>query len=92
MAPACGSGTLTNVLPHRNVMPQTQDMTPYPITVCRYRANLSLWFFIDVEHHTTIHNYPFKCLGSDPIGKPFLSLQHTPANAQLNDAIVVVVN
>ena len=31
--PACSSFTLTNVLPHRNVMPQTQDMTPHPVTV-----------------------------------------------------------
>ena len=27
--PACSSGTLTNVLPHRNAMPQTQDTTPH---------------------------------------------------------------
>ena len=26
--PACSSGTLTNELPHRNAMPQTQDITP----------------------------------------------------------------
>ena len=32
---ACSSGTLTNVLPHRNAMPQTQDMTPHPVTVYR---------------------------------------------------------
>ena len=30
---ACSSGTLTNVLPHRNVMPQTQNMTPHPVPV-----------------------------------------------------------
>ena len=30
MVPACSSGTLTNVLPHRNAMPQTQDMTCHP--------------------------------------------------------------
>ena len=36
--PACSSDTLTNMLPHRNAMPQTQDMTPYPVTVCRHRA------------------------------------------------------
>ena len=29
---ACSSGTLTNVLPHRNAMQQTQDMTPHPVT------------------------------------------------------------
>ena len=28
MVPACSNGTLTNVLPHRNAIPQTQDMTP----------------------------------------------------------------
>ena len=33
MVPACSSGTLTNVLPRRNVMPQTQNMTPHPVTV-----------------------------------------------------------
>ena len=33
--PTCSSGTLTNVLPHRNAMPQTQDMTPHPVTVYR---------------------------------------------------------
>ena len=30
---SCSSGTLTNVLPHRNVMPHTQDMTPHPVTL-----------------------------------------------------------
>ena len=30
---ACSSGTLINVLPHRNAMPQTQDTTPHPVTV-----------------------------------------------------------
>ena len=31
------SGSYTNVLPHRNAMPQTQDMTPHPVTwsTCR---------------------------------------------------------
>ena len=42
--PACSSDTLTNVLPHRNAMLQTQDMTPYPITVYRHRADLSLCY------------------------------------------------
>ena len=31
--PACSSGTLTNVLPHRNGMLQTQDMTSHPNVV-----------------------------------------------------------
>ena len=28
--PASSSGSLTNVLPHRNAMPQTWDTTPHP--------------------------------------------------------------
>ena len=44
MVPACGSGTLTNVLPHWNAMPQTQDMTPRPVTVYRHGADLSLCY------------------------------------------------
>ena len=43
--PACSSGTLTNVLPqHRNAMPQTQDMTPHPVTVYRHGGDLSLCY------------------------------------------------
>ena len=34
--PACSSGTLTNVLPHRNAMPQTQGMKYHPVTVYRH--------------------------------------------------------
>ena len=40
--PACSSGT--NVLPHRNAMPQTQDMTSHPVTVSRHGADLSLCY------------------------------------------------
>ena len=50
--PACSSGTLTNVLPHRNVMPQTQDMTPHPIKVYRHRADRTCYpLSIDVKRH-----------------------------------------
>ena len=42
--PACSSGILTNVLPQRNVMPQTQDTTPHPVTVYRHGADLSLCY------------------------------------------------
>ena len=42
--PACSIDTLTNVLPPRNAMPQTQDMTTQPVTVYRHRANLSLCY------------------------------------------------
>ena len=46
---------------------------------------------IDVKRHPGIHNYPFKCLGTDPIGinKSFTDLPHTPANTQLKDAGMV---
>ena len=44
MVPAFSSDTLTNVLPHRNAMLQTQGMIPSPVTVYRHRANLSLCY------------------------------------------------
>ena len=44
MVPACSSDTLTNVLPHRNAMAQTQDMTPQPVTVYRHGADLSMCY------------------------------------------------
>ena len=48
--PTCSSDSLTNVLPHRNAMPQTQDMTPHPVTVYRQRANLACRLLpIDVD-------------------------------------------
>ena len=58
MAPACSSGTLTNVLPQRNAMPQTQDMTSKPVTVYTQGRPVVV-LYIDVERHTGIHNYPF---------------------------------
>ena len=55
--PACSSDTLTNVLPHRNTMLQTQDMIPHPVTVYRRRANLSLCYpliwNVTLEYTTT---------------------------------------
>ena len=42
--PACSSGTLTNVLLHRNATPQTQDMTHHPVIVYRHGADLSLCY------------------------------------------------
>ena len=44
MVLACSSGTLTNVLPHRNAMPQTQDTTPHPVTVYSHRVDWSLCY------------------------------------------------
>ena len=80
MVPACSSGTLTNVLPHRNAMPQTQDMTPHPVTVYRHRADLSLCYPLmwNVTLEYTATHF-----------KSFPDLPHTPANAQL-DAVMVV--
>ena len=48
--PACSSGTLTNVLPYRNSMPQTQDTTPHPVTVYRHGADLSLCYQLYMNH------------------------------------------
>ena len=42
--PACSCGT--NVLPHRSAMPQTQDMTPHPVTVYRHGADLPLCYLL----------------------------------------------
>ena len=68
--PACSSGTLTNVLPHRNAMPQTQDTTPHPVTVYRHGANLSLCYpsmwNVTLEY-TATH---FNVLGETRPGNP----------------------
>ena len=62
--PACSShvssGTLTNVLPHRNAIPQTQDTTPRPVTVYRHGAELSLCYPLIMERHTGIHRSVYK--------------------------------
>ena len=76
MAPACSSDTFTNVLPHKNAMPQTRDMTSYPITVYRHGADLSLCYPLMLN--VTLESIP--------------DLPHTPANAQLYDAVMVVVS
>ena len=43
--------------PHGNVMPQTQNMTPKPVTVYRHEADLSLCFTlvwnVTLEHKAT---------------------------------------
>ena len=67
---ACSSGTLTNVLPHRIAMPQTQDITPHPITVYRHGADLALHYplmwNVTLEY-TTTH---FNGLGETRPGNP----------------------
>ena len=87
--PACSSGTLTNVLPHRNAMPQTQDMTPHPVTVYSHGVDLSLCYQLMWNvtlEYTATH---FNVLGETWPGKSFPNLPHTPANAQI-DAVMVV--
>ena len=68
--PACSSGILTNVLPHRNAMPQTQDTTPHPVTVYRHGADLSLCYplmwNVTLEY-TATH---FNVLGETRPGNP----------------------
>ena len=81
------SGTLTNVLPHRNAMPQTHGMTPHPVTVYIHGADLSidpLMWNVTLEY-TATH---FNVLGEARPGNPSPTF-HTPANAQL-DAVMVV--
>ena len=87
--PACSSGTLTNVLPHRHAMPQTQDMTPHSIQT--RGLPVAVLSIIDVERHAGIHSYPFLMSWWDPTGKSFHDLPHTPANAQ-RDAVMVVIS
>ena len=83
--PACSSDTLTIVLPHRNAMPQTQDATPYPITVYKHRADLSLCYpliwNVTLEY-TATH---FNVFGKTQQGN-HSPTSHTLANAQLYDS------
>ena len=68
--PACSSGTLTNVLPHRNAMQQTQNTKSHPVTVYRHGADLSLCYpsmwSITLEY-TATH---FNVLGETRPGNP----------------------
>ena len=70
-APASSSGTLTNVLPHRNVMLQTQDTPPHPVTVYRHGADLSLCYTLMLKvtlEYTITH---FNVLGKTGSGKAY---------------------
>ena len=68
--PACSSGTLTNVLPHRNALPQNQDTTTHSVTVNRHGADLSLCYplmwNVTLEY-TATH---FNVLGETRPGNP----------------------
>ena len=89
--PACSNGTLTNVLPHRNAMPQTQDTTPQPVTVYRHGADLSLCYpvWCGTSHWNTQLPILMSWVRPDREILPRPST-HTPANAQLD--VVMVVN
>ena len=67
---ACSCGTLTNVLPHRNAMSQTQDTTPHPVTVYRHGANLSLCYRlmwnVTLEYTATQFNVSGRTRPGDP--------------------------
>ena len=91
MVPAYSSGTLTNVLPHRNAMPQTQDMTPHSVTVYRHRADLSLCYpsmwNVTLEY-TATH---FNVLGKTRPGNPSLTF-YTHQRTFNSEAGTVVVS
>ena len=88
--PTCSSGTLSNVLPHRNARTQTQCMTPHPGTVYRHGADLLLFYplmcNVTLEYTATY----FNVFGKTRLGNPSLTF-HTH-NAQLYGAVMVVVS
>ena len=73
-APVCSRCTLTNVLPHRNNMPQTQDTTPHPTP--GHRVDLSLCYplmwSVTLEY-TATH---FNVLGKTRPGNPSQNKGH----------------
>ena len=87
--PACSSGTLTNVLPHRNAMPQIQAMTPHPVTVYRHRADLSLCYplmwNVTLEYTAT----QFNVFGKTRLGNPSRPSTHI-SERSTNSGLVVV--
>ena len=70
---ACSSGTLTNVLPHMNALPQTQDMTPNPVAVYRHRADLSLCYPLMWNITLEYTNTQFNVLSETGSGSPSLT-------------------
>ena len=72
-------------------MPQTQDMTPHPVTVNRHRDDLSLCYpmmWNTTLQYTATH-FNVGEGGGGLIGKSFPDIPQTTANAQL-DAVMVV--
>ena len=87
--PACNSVTLTKVLPHRNAMSQTQDMTPHPVNIYRHKADLSLCYSlmlnVTLEYTTT----NFNVFGVTQSGNPPLTF-HPPPPRMLNFMMLVL--
>ena len=64
--PACSSGILTNVLPHRNTMPHDT----HPVTVYRHGANLSLCYPLMCNFKLEYTATHFNVLGNIFLGLP----------------------
>ena len=88
--PTCNSGTLTDVLLHRNAMPQTQDMAPHPVTVYRRGADLSCFHWCGTSHWNTQLPILMSRVRPDLEILPRPST-HT-SKTQLYDAVTVVVS
>ena len=84
--PACSSGTLTNVLPHRNAMLQTQDMTPTPSQNTDGRPI----HWCGTSHCSTQFPILMSWVRTDQEILPRPSTH--AANTQLYDAVMVIVS
>ena len=92
MVSACSSDSLTNVLPHRNLIQQTQVMTPHSITVYKHGVNLSLCYplmwSITLEYTATHLNVLCK---TRP-GNPSVTFHTHQRTLNLYDTDMVAVN
>ena len=87
--PAYSSDTFTNVLPHRNAMLQTQDMTSQPRHSIQTRGRPVAVLSFDVTlEYTTTH---LTVSGQTQSRNPSPALHKHAANAQLYDSVTVVV-
>ena len=80
-------------MPHKNAMPQTQDMTSNTVTIYRHRADLSCYpsmWNVTLEYTTT--GTHLNVLDQTQSGNPSATFPHTPANVQLYDTGMVVVS
>ena len=86
--PACS--TLTNVLPHRNALPHTQNMLPHPVTVYRHRADLLLCYPLMWNVTLEFTATHFKVLGKTRPGNPFPTFHTYHRSLNLYTDMVVV--